>query len=125
MEREIIFRGKRLDNGQWVEGHYLCLHSAEPLHIIVDEHGQYHRVDPGTVGQFTGLIDKSGKKIFAGDIVKATWICDQCDICGPIIWWYGCFAIRDKITGDIPAIDLFNNHEVNGNIYDSPELLDQ
>lgn len=133
--REIIFRGKRTDNGEWVEGYLTRRPSAiqyethySPWYIDKpprdpDDNGDFYNVDPETIGQFTGLIDADGKRVFEGDILKnkegfvyfgkhiAEVVFDEGRFCG---------------LGDYPFEPSdFHRCEIIGNIHDNPELLNE
>ena len=75
MKREILFRGKQLSNGEFIEGSLTvdchgncCIY--HPLNVPIVGGFQYFDIDPETVGQYTGIDDREGEKIFEGDIFK-------------------------------------------------------
>lgn len=126
--REILFRGKRVDNGEWVYGDLLQdrdLNSfaIEYFDYYTDENGRQRdycqdEIIPETVGQYTGLTDKNGTKIFEGDIVNLLYSDfygqDRC----------GKFVYDDMTNTDIIfRIETSHAIEVIGNIHDNPELL--
>lgn len=124
--REILFRGKRSDNGEWLYGYYVGPSGIIDDHEICDINditGCRYEVDPSAVGQYTGLTDKNGKKIFEGDLIQNR----DGDI-GRVTWYpeHVAFMIYRKnrpMVFNIEGLDT-DAVEVIGNIYDNPELLD-
>ena len=135
--REILFRGKRCDNGEWEEG---CLIRDEfcnteiPYIWSLSEHdNDVAEIILGTVGQFTGLTDKNGKKIFEGDIGRYKQV-DGAKRNGKPIICIGkvvynvktaSFAIESEDETGCKYFDYFpiKDFEIIGNIHDNPELL--
>lgn len=142
---EILFRGKRIDNGNWIVGQLLRYEDGRSR--IVESHTDIfcyekdssiiqtvaHEVIPDTVGQFTGLTDTKGKKIFEGDILQywnryrevyagtcvVKYGAFNCSCCDGVYGWY----LED---GDIRDLydDIGIRYEVRGNIYDNLELME-
>ena len=151
--REILFRGKRIDNGEWVEGYFVYDESEQMMEGAVAHicHLNKHpcgwslldfEVDPETVGQYTGLADKSGKRIFGGDVVEYNdgYDCFK----GEVVLEAGAFGMWTRETiglknsrcdNYVRLCDLFCAKEatdepelyyctVIGNIHDNPKLLE-
>lgn len=131
MKREILFRGKRTDNGEWIYG-WLVEDVESNIYAIisyVNLNGNIHdlsecqifEVIPETVGQFTGLYDKNAVKIFEGDIITNRYFES-----GRVYYEDGAFEVSEN-----GLIGTFNENfdgdicEVIGNIYDNPELMER
>lgn len=132
--RDILFRGKRIDNGEWVEGCFGQHTSLDAL--IIDRpyptmNGDlsalgFYEVDPSTVGQYTGRTDKNGKRVFEGDIIRL-----YNGSVGVVLWSdndQAYLIFQDPVK--MVILDDFGNYgrpeyyEVIGNITDNPELLE-
>ncbi len=124
--REVLFRGKRTDNGEWAEG--FLVDARHVGNWVIAE-----PVNPETVGQFTGLTDKNGKKIFEGDIIKYM-DSDEKPIAvikfgtgrilgvGFYVEWE---SSQPCLRQDIAFWATKREIEIIGNIHDTPELLEE
>lgn len=152
MNREHLYRGKRKDNGEWIYGSLISL-TQDDFIVSIDhyntvdiglrekllcnalwEHNDFDKVKSETAGEYTGLIDKNGNKIFEGDIcfddvatVQIVWIDDH--------FQWGCKVLKKSsganTVGLVFPLWQWNNCEMNGNrqleilgnIHNNPELL--
>ena len=140
--REILFKAKRIDNGEWIEGSLIDLDidsgycyivqpykKASILPIIFLITDRMKLVDPETLCQFTGLCDKNGKKIWENDILIANL--DESypeDVTYKTVEW----GVAGWVTHEANSIDRqyldefdLEHFEVVGNIFDNPELLQE
>lgn len=138
--RQILFKAKRKDNGEWVEGYYRkanypvhvehLIHPFEHLDCCGEEN---FVIDESTLSQFTGLYDKNGEKIWEGNVVRyktKSW-----SDCGKYLTDIFCVQYKNGafITGfhqgsstrKRPKLIITNCVEVIGNRFDNPELLKQ
>lgn len=153
MNREILFRGKRVDNGEWIYGRGLQQCKDELGNEIVaifedvvksekyiKKEGRYFLyyvpVNPETFGQYTGLKDKNGIEIFEGDIVRFSYITDglkliEIECLAKVVFKDGSFMIKcvkghihNSMQRALFVMDYFNiKIEVIGNVTDNPELI--
>lgn len=138
--REILFRAKRKNwrvlpkEEWWVEGsyHHQTDYYGDPCdkHYIIDGtetdmegYGGHYEIDPETLCQFTGMVDRNGKRIWEDDIVKH----EISDTLGTVKWYqedYVGWCVDDVMLDEQQFTDeMWNECEVIGNIFDHPELL--
>lgn len=129
MSREILFKAKRTDNGEWVEGYYVYCRKRHYILPLLNEaigyderEDEWIEIEPDTICLFTGLSDKNGKKIWENDIVEIAsedgyFLCEWDDD-----------TARYVLNGDGLTADFDNYYgyevEVIGNVFDNPELLE-
>ena len=131
--RENEFRGQKCSDGKWVYGYYIESktswrgHKPHKSWIVsgaISNGGFFnilgrYAVKDDTVGQFTGLLDKNGKKIFEGDVIKCglrLYVCEFIE---------GGFEFRDLSDGKLVLKAIVNNLCIIGNIHDNPELINK
>src|SRR5659263_85784 len=128
MKREILFRGKDVNTGEWFEGDIITNPNNGAQDCILELKGKPRRftsIDPETIGQFTGLTDKNGVKIFEGDILTYTDVYSK--VLLPVSFLFGKF-MKQEIRPDSHKwlhtsdhwFDLsfaYERNEVIGNIY--------
>lgn len=145
--REILFRGKRVDNGEWIEGNlyeskmsgcYILIPQIKVRRkdgVVIGDTFTVHEVAHETIGQFTGLYDKNGKRIFEGDIVSqnrngfetlyVTIFTDKdvgsCGCCYPSFDGIG--FVFESVKGTRANVFDMYPLEVVGNIHDNKEML--
>lgn len=146
--RTIKFRGKRLDNGEWVHGDLLRMHGVPYIYPDPAPNGwNDYEVIPDTVGQFTGILDKNGKEIYEGDIVDyiSPFFRDLTYPSYPeapidprhfyrcvVVWnerdcGFGLISLKEALLKPIEqqpvGITQISDSYLIGNIHDNPELL--
>lgn len=134
--REILFRGKNIDDHEWVYGYVVSVADISRATIYAPQDPKEcdwatlpFLVDPDTVGQFTGLLDKNGNKIFEGDILKDKYMPEGKDIPKDkfnhiwlVTYERGAFCITNgRRSGTL--FDPYAEDEIIGNQWDNPELL--
>ena len=139
MSREIKFRGKKIDNGEWIYGVVVFKAfngTPKVINVGIQKAGYFPvEVHPDSVGQFTGLHDKNGREIYEGDIISkkrkkdmnnfASELWHDPNYYSVVLFFDGCFSADGFLT----LIDYIKDYqgniqaEVIGNIYENQELL--
>lgn len=132
--RELIFKAKQPDDGEWVEG-YLVKIAEDDYRIVTQDNiydaytkrcdydGVMTKINPETICQYTGLTDKNGNKIWENDVVYAR--CKGLSGRGIIKYNNGCLVLKDKARNRTYSLFGEWTLRVDGNIFDNPEALER
>ena len=146
--REILFRGKTISDGRWIVGYYsgpVFCNSDHTIEYTDEFQHLIWSVDPDTVGQFTGLTDKNGKRIFDGDILsfpdtgedgyeykEGYDFTNIATVCWNDGRWeledygdYNSGVMDDMAASHCDFVAIFSFSEIVGNIHDNPELINE
>ena len=141
--REILFRAKRVDNGEWVEGYYTKLKWCNNIiYVVIPEEAEIdsgnslcetHEINPETICQYTGMVDKNGNRIWENDIVSIntySYMEPEEDYFGKVVYaeGYACWCIQQPDDEKlVPLCECEGSYQtdrfVEGNVFDNPELL--
>lgn len=139
MNREILFRGKQTDNGEWVYGWY-CPYpfgrfpvkdAIVPSEEAMDGCHTFVKIMPDTIGQFTGLFDKNGKRVFEGDVVRCIYAFNKYDLnefVYVVVWDQEEFGFKatngkENYGNHFAYLGNCDEIEVIGNIHDNPDKI--
>lgn len=124
MQREILFRGKRVDTGDWFYGNLFDKDNSGRTHICTIKKGCLD-IDPETVGQFTGMTDKNGTKIFEGDIVRhIDTTCHVVEVVNSEVYFdTKMLEFGFRYSNELFHCQFNNEFEVIGNIHDNKDLI--
>ena len=135
MQDRYLFRAKRLDNGQWVQG-FICKKKYKSNKFYIscfhdkDDNEQFFAIDPDTICQCTGLKDKNGNLIWENDVVGFwdTYSTEngqaEMDCIGKVVWDDETisFQVTNRLSAE--SYEVIDECSVIGNIFDNPELLE-